>query len=138
MLLLPALVLLPAALALPQDLGGLLGGLLGGGGDRGGGRSLQDRFRSIINNPVIQNRVLNSELNPCPVYPFSSCSPSPPPHLLLFLLLLLLQGKLPSQCICNNGVEFVPASFLDLNQGNPCGRGARPKTCTCPSGQTFE
>merc|ERR1719187_2562838 len=111
MLLLPALLLLPAALGLPQDLGGLLGGLLGG--DRGGGRSLQDRVRNIINNPVIQNRVLNSELNPCP-------------------------GKLPSQCTCNNGVDFVPASFLDLNQGNPCGRGARPQTCTCPSGQIFD
>ena len=70
-------------------------------------------------------------------------------------------------CFCNNGKSFQPANFLDLNQvvyvvqsnqiqvfndvlngnrnqmlvkcfqGNPCGRGSRPDTCTCPDGATF-
>ena len=44
--------------ALPQSL-------LGGG--RNGGRSLEESISNIINNPVIQNRVLNSDLNPCQV-----------------------------------------------------------------------
>merc|ERR1712243_333966 len=86
-------------LALPQDLGSLLGGFLG---SRGGGRSLQDTVRNIINN----------DLNPCP-------------------------GELPTSCVCTNGNSFQPSNFLDLNQGNPCGRGARPDTCTCPTGATF-
>merc|ERR1711872_701785 len=46
-------------------------------------------------------------------------------------------GELPSVCLCNNGKSFQPANFLDLNQGNPCGRGSRPYTCTCPDGATF-
>merc|ERR1712243_232199 len=96
-------------LALPQDLGSLLGGFLG---NRGGGRSLQDTVRNIINNPVIQKRILNNDLNPCP-------------------------GELPTSCVCTNGNSFQPSNFLDLNQGNPCGRGARPDTCTCPTGVTF-
>jgi len=104
------LVLAPAILALPQDLGSLLGGFLGNA--RGGGRSLQDTVRNIINNPVIQERILNNELNPCP-------------------------GELPNSCVCTNGNSFQPSNFLDLNQGNPCGGGARPDTCTCPSGATF-
>ena len=58
------LVLAPGIIALPQDLGSLLGGFLG---NRGGGRSLQDTVRNIINNPVIQERILNNDLNPCPV-----------------------------------------------------------------------
>merc|ERR1712211_60134 len=77
-----------------------------------GGRSLQDTVRNIVNNPVIQERILNNDLNPCP-------------------------GELPSVCFCNNGKSFQPANFLDLNQGNPCGRGSRPDTCTCPDGATF-
>merc|ERR1712198_602611 len=99
------LILAPGILALPQDLGSLLGGFLG---NRGGGRSLQNTVRNIINNPVIQERILNNDLNPCP-------------------------GELPSNCVCTNGNSFQPSNFLDLNQGNPCGRGARPDTCTCPS-----
>merc|ERR1712222_102 len=94
------LILAPGILALPQDLGSLLGGFLGN--NRGGGRSLQDTVRKILNN----------DLNPCP-------------------------GELPSNCVCTNGNSFQPSNFLDLNQGNPCGRGARPDTCTCPSGATF-
>ena len=58
------LLLAPGILALPQDLGSLLGGFLA---NRGGGRSLQDTVRNIINNPVIQERILNNDLNPCPV-----------------------------------------------------------------------
>ena len=57
-------LLAPGNLALPQDLGSLIQGFLG---NREGGRSLQDTVRNIVNNPVIQARILNNDLNPCPV-----------------------------------------------------------------------
>ena len=57
-------LLAPGNLALPQDFGSIIQGFLG---NREGGRSLQDTVRNIVNNPVIQERILNNDLNPCPV-----------------------------------------------------------------------
>merc|ERR1712179_280951 len=104
------LLLVPLALAQPQNLQGLLGGQ--GGGQGGGPGSLRDKIQNIFNNPAIQSRVLNSEFNPC-------------------------QGRAPSQCSCTNGVTFAPLSALNINQGNPCGGAARPDVCTCPAGNQF-
>ena len=99
----------------------LLQSLLGGGRD--GGRSLEESISNIINNPVIQNRVLNSDLNPCQVditrlKPLGLCNCSleadipDVPLACKIAPVPLVQGELPTNCICDNKVRFQPASFI--------------------------
>merc|ERR1719402_1474210 len=54
------------------------------------------------------------------------------------MLLLPALLLLPAALGLPQDLGGLLGSFLDLNQGNPCGRGARPQTCTCPSGQIFD
>ena len=103
----------------PQDFGSLLGGLLNGGGGAaralGGGGGLGDIASNIRNairsNPVIQQRILTNDLNPC-------------------------DGAPPASCQCTDGETI--AFSIEYNS-NPCRRtrGATPDRCTCPSGETF-
>jgi hypothetical protein len=77
------LCILSGALAAPQnDLLQSIGGLLGGAGG----------LRNILNNPVIQGRILSNNLNPC-------------------------DGVPPSTCQCTNG-ESIPFSIE--YRDNPC------------------
>ena len=95
-------------------------------GSRNGGRSLEESISNIINNPVIQNRVLNSDLNPCQVditilrrlKPLGLCNCSleadipDVPLACNMTPVPLVQGELPTNCICDNNVQFQPASFI--------------------------
>eukprot|EP00092_Neocalanus_flemingeri_P034995 GFUD01038079.1.p1 GENE.GFUD01038079.1~~GFUD01038079.1.p1 ORF type:complete len:187 (-),score=49.54 GFUD01038079.1:77-637(-) len=93
--------LFPAAFSAPQqDILQSLGGLFGG----------QGGLRNILNNPVIQGRILNNNLNPC-------------------------EGVPPTTCQCTNGEE-IPFSIE--YRDNPCSGSARPDQCTCPNGNTFD
>ena len=95
------LCIISGALAAPQnDLLQSIGGLIGGAGG----------FRNILNNPVIQGRILSNNLNPC-------------------------DGVPPSTCQCTNG-ESIPFSIE--YRDNPCSGSARPDQCTCPNGNTFQ
>jgi len=95
------LFFLHASWAAPQNdfLQGL-SGLLGGAGG----------LRNIINNPVIQERILRNNLNPC-------------------------NGVPPATCQCTNG-QIIPFSIE--YRDNPCSGGARPDQCTCPDGNNFQ
>merc|ERR1712002_622023 len=87
----------PAIWAAPQgDLLQGLSGLIGGAGG----------LRNIINNPVIQERILSNNLNPC-------------------------DGVTPTTCQCTDG-QIIP--FSVEYRDNPCPTGSRPDLCTCPSG----
>merc|ERR1712154_367587 len=94
------LCLLHLSWAAPQnDLLQGLSGLIGGAGG----------LRNIINNPVIQERILNNNLNPC-------------------------NGAPPSTCECTNG-QIIPFSIE--YRDNPCSGGSSPDQCTCPDGSNF-
>ena len=69
-----------------------------------------DGLRGIIKNPVIQQKILESDLNPC-------------------------KGKPPSTFRCTNG-QSIPFS-IDYKT-NPCSGNARPDSCTCPNRKTFK
>merc|ERR1712236_10059 len=84
-----------------QDFLNNIQGLLGGGG--------QGILRNILNNPVVQSRILNNNLNPC-------------------------DGVQPTTCQCTDG-QIIPFSIE--YQSNPCSGSARPDQCTCPNGNSF-
>jgi hypothetical protein len=95
------LCIVSGALAAPQnDLLQSIAGLIGGAGG----------LSSILNNPVIQGRILSNNLNPC-------------------------DGVPPSTCQCTNG-ESIPFSIE--YRDNPCSGSAHPDQCTCPNGNTFQ
>ena len=95
------LCILSGALAAPQnDLLQSIGALIGGNGG----------LQNILNNPVIQGRILSNNLNPC-------------------------DGVPPSTCQCTDG-ESIPFSIE--YRDNPCSGSARPDQCTCPNGNTFQ
>merc|ERR1719147_440015 len=95
-------VLSPALLvaAQPQDL---LAGLANFNGN-----DLRNRIQGLINNPLIQKRLLCNENNPC-------------------------DGAAPSQVICTDGAS-IPFS---TEVSNPCSASARPETIVCPNGNRF-
>lgn len=108
------LLLVPLVLTMPQNPFDLLSGSSGQG-------SIMDTISNILNNPAIKNKILNSDMNPC-------------------------KGKAPASCSCTNGASFDPDSVITLainsplstGAADPCGGKARPSTCTCPQGNTFE
>merc|ERR1712133_46752 len=101
-----------------QDLGGLIGNILGGGG--GGGRSLDSQQgllgavnnirKAIQNSPVLQERILRNQGNPC-------------------------DGVAPDYCQCTDGSTF---QFSINYDNNPCTGGGVPDTCHCPNGKSFK
>merc|ERR1712098_3013 len=116
-------VLSPALLATaqPQDLlaglanfiGNAGNAILGGASPRsfpgsGNGNDLRNRIQGLINNPLIQKRLLCNENNPC-------------------------DGAAPSQVICTDGAS-IPFS---TEVSNPCSASERPETIVCPNGNRF-
>merc|ERR1719357_2149012 len=104
------LFFIQASRAAPQNdfLQGL-SGLIGGAGG----------LRNIINNPVIQERILSNNLNPCNGVPPTTC-----------------------QCTCPDGNNFqikdLAENVIDRYNLPNCGRGVEPSFCTCRDGSTFQ
>merc|ERR1712055_551132 len=129
------LFFIQASRAAPQNdfLQGL-SGLIGGAGG----------IRNIINNPVIQERILNNNLNPCDGVPPTTCQCTDGqiiPFSIEYRSNPCSGSARPDQCTCPNGNSFNIQDLADnvLTQYNlpSCGRGGEPTFCTCRDGSTF-
>eukprot|EP00091_Calanus_sinicus_P019068 TRINITY_DN4619_c0_g1_i1.p1 TRINITY_DN4619_c0_g1~~TRINITY_DN4619_c0_g1_i1.p1 ORF type:complete len:235 (-),score=50.82 TRINITY_DN4619_c0_g1_i1:97-723(-) len=135
-LLMRIVCILSGALAAPQnDLLQSIGGLIGGAGG----------IRNILNNPVIQGRILSNNLNPCDGVPPSTCqctNGESIPFSIEYRNNPCSGSARPDQCTCPNGNSFQIKDLADnvINQYNlpSCGRGVEPSFCTCRDGSTFQ
>jgi len=132
----------------PQDLFQAIASNLGGrlNGDRSintqrGVLDFANSLRNTIqNNPVIQNRLLANDLNPCNGERPQYCQLRDGTTV-QFNLNVADNGDVPEFCVCPNGNRFKPESVvfsaIDKYEIPSCGK-QEPKYCTCEDGTKFE
>jgi len=111
-----------------QNLGGFIGGV-----------------RNILQNPVIQERILKNNLNPCNGVPPTTCtctSGQVIPFSIDYEENPCFGEARPDQCTCPNGASFTIQGLADnvINRYNlpSCGRGVEPSFCTCRDNSVFD